>query len=180
MTMIERMIGAAKLDAATYEEVEADQSAISQALIVVILAAVAGGIGAIGDGVTQIFMRLAMVLIGWVVWATLTWLVGTKLLAEPQTHADLGQMLRVLGFAYVPQLLLFLAFIPILGWLIAIAVFFWTIACFVVAVRQGLDYTSTGKAVLVVLIAFVGYVLVACVLGSIFGIGAAGLGALTS
>lgn len=179
MTMIERMIGAAKLDAATYEEVEADQSAISQAVIVVVLAAIAGGIGAIGDGFTAIFMRVTMLLIGWIVWATLTWLIGTKLLAEPQTNADLGQMLRVLGFAYVPLLLLILTFIPLLGWLIWLVAYLWTIACFVVAVRQGLDYTSTGRAVGVVLIAAVGYFLVACVLGMIFGIGAAGLGAIT-
>jgi len=41
----ERMIGAEKLDVHIYEEVEGDRTAIGQAMAVVVLSAVAAGIG---------------------------------------------------------------------------------------------------------------------------------------
>ena len=46
-TFTNRMIGAAKLDARIYEEVEADKSAFGQAMLVVVLSSAAAGIGTI-------------------------------------------------------------------------------------------------------------------------------------
>jgi hypothetical protein len=46
----DRMIRAAKLDVDLYEEVEADQGALSQAMLVVALSSVAAGIGRFGQG----------------------------------------------------------------------------------------------------------------------------------
>ena len=45
--------------------------------------------------------------------------------------------------------------IPILGWLLMFVIWLWQIAAMVVAVRQVLDYSTTGKAIVVVLIGFV-------------------------
>jgi len=47
--LVHRIFRAAKLDANLYEEVEADKSALSQALIVVVLSSLAAGIGSISD-----------------------------------------------------------------------------------------------------------------------------------
>ena len=182
MTFVERMIGAARLDARTYEEIEADQSALPQAMTVVALASLAAGVGALGEGTgfMAIIWGIVLAFVGWLVWALVTWLVGTKLLPEPQTNADLGQMLRVLGFAFVPNLILVLAIIPFIGWIFKIIAWLWLIAAFVVAVRQGLDYTSTGRAIGVVLIGFVCYLLINCVLLSVLGVGTMGAGAIRS
>ena len=99
----ERLIGAAKLDVNTYEEVEADTSATPQAMIVVLMSALAAGIGSIGDsGIKGMFVITVAALVGWFIWAGLTYLIGTKMLPEADTQADLGELLRTTGFSQAP------------------------------------------------------------------------------
>ena len=100
-SFIERMLGAAKLDVHTYEEVEADTGATAQALAVVVLSSIALGIGSIQAGGGLLGGALAA-LVGWVVWASLVYLIGTKLLPEPQTHSDVGELLLTTGFSASP------------------------------------------------------------------------------
>jgi hypothetical protein len=88
-TIQDRVIRAAKLDAQLYEEVEADQEAMGQAMAVVVLSAVAAGIGSLGSGgLLGIVVGTIAALVGWLVWAFLTYFIGTRLLPEPQTKAD--------------------------------------------------------------------------------------------
>ena len=154
-SLSERMMGAAMLNPATYEEVEADQGATGQAALVVIIAAIASGIASFTLGFGLVIGMVIASLIGWVVWALLTYYIGTKLMPEPSTHADLGQLLRVVGFASAPGVLNILGIIPFLGWSIRFVVSLWQLAAMVVGVRQALDYSSTGRAVVVCLIGFV-------------------------
>ena len=49
-SLVNRMVRAAKLDSALYEEVEADSSALGQAMGVVVIASVAAGIGNMANG----------------------------------------------------------------------------------------------------------------------------------
>jgi hypothetical protein len=144
----ERMIRAAKLDAKLYEEVEADRGATGQAAAVVIISSLAAGIGALPGGAFSglIFITLAS-LLGWIVWALMTYWIGTKLLPEPQTEADLGQMLRTTGFSSSPGLIRILGLIPGLGVLATPIAGVWMLIAMVIAVRQALDYSSTGRAV---------------------------------
>jgi hypothetical protein len=165
-TFAERMLGAARLDVATYEEVENDETATPQALAVVVVGAVAAGIGAAGlmrPGL--VIMTTIVALIGWVIWAAVIYLVGVKGLPEPTTKADIGQLLRALGFASSPGLLRVFGIIPILGWLVGFLITIWMIVTMVVAVRQALDYTSTGRAVVVVIIG----ALINLVISAMFG-----------
>ena len=46
---LQRLMGAAALDAAIYEEVEADRNATAQALLTVVLASVALGLGSMRE-----------------------------------------------------------------------------------------------------------------------------------
>jgi hypothetical protein len=163
---VQRLIGAAKLDASTYEEVEADRGATAQALLTVVLSSVLAGIGAsgLGDAGGLLWMAL-LALGGWVVWAFITWFVGTKLLPEPQTQSDPGELLRTLGFASAPGFLRVLLLIPVFGRVVAAVVAIWMLLAMVVAVRQALDYKSTGRALLVCGVGFAFYV----VLGIVFG-----------
>jgi hypothetical protein len=163
-TFTERIVGAAILDTRIYEEVEADQSATPQAMLVVIGAALAGGLGALYLGVGPVILSIIAALVGWAVWAGLTFLIGTRLMPEPQTHADWGQMLRVLGFAAAPGLLNVFAIIPLLGYVIRFIVSIWQLVAMVIAVRQGLDYTSTARAIVVCLIGFIAYWAIAWVM----------------
>jgi len=140
----ERMVGAAKLDANIYEEVEADTSANGQAGGVVALAAVAQAIGAIGEGGMGLLGGVIGALAGWLIWAGVTYLIGAKLLGGTATW---GELLRTLGFAQVPGVLAVLGIIPVVGGLVRVVVAIWILIAGVIAIRQALD-VSTGKAVL--------------------------------
>ncbi len=171
----ERIIGAIKLDPATYEEVEADQSAMTQALAVVVLSAIASGIGATGIGGGALISVAFVSLVGWLIWALVTWIVGTKVMPEPSTRADLGQLLRTIGFSSAPGLFNVLGIIPILGGIVRMLTTVWSIVAMVVAVRQALDYSTTGRAVLVCLIGFAGYMATIAIAAIVFGTAMAGL-----
>ena len=169
----ERMIRAAKLDPNVYEEVEADQSAMGQAMGVVVLSSVAAGIGTIGTiGVGGIVVGTLFALAGWYIWAYLTYFIGTRFLPEPQTRSDHKEMLRTIGFSSAPGVLRIFAIIPGIGALISLAASVWMLVAMVIAVRQALDYTSTLRAVGVCAIGWVIQTIILIVLFSIFGGGA--------
>ena len=152
----ERIIRAAKLDVMLYEEVEADKDAMSQAMGVVILSSVAAGVGSIERiGIGGILLGSIFDLIGWYVWAYITFLVGTKLLPEPQTKADLGELLRTIGFSSSPGLIRVLGIIPGLTQAVFLVASIWMLIAMVIAVRQALDYQSTFRAVGVCVIGWI-------------------------
>ena len=153
----ERMLRAAKLDVDLYEEVEADRTATGQAMWVVVLSAAAAGIGTLahGGGLAGIVLAALAALFGWYVWALLTYLIGTKLLPEAGTSADLGELLRTIGFSSSPGLIRVFAIIPGLGGFLFTVVGVWMLVAMVIAVRQALDYTSTWRAVAVCLVGWV-------------------------
>lgn len=161
MTFAQRVKGVLILDARTFEEIEADTSANMQALLVVIAASVAAGLGA---GVRLGFLGLLREtlggLIGWVMWAAVTWVIGAKLLPEPQTRTNMGELLRVIGYAYAPNLFGFFAFLPALEIVVGTVVAFWLLAATIVAVRQALDYVSTLRAAAVVFIGWLIFVVI--------------------
>ena len=168
--LIERMIRAAKLDVNLYEEVEADKGALSQALGVVVLSGVAAGIGSIGAaGIAGIFTGTIAALIGWFVWAYIVYIIGTKLLPQPQTKADYGELLRTVGFSSSPGLIRVLGFIPFLSGIVFIAASIWMLIAMVVAVRQALDYTSTLRAVGVCIIGWIIQMITLMLFFSMFG-----------
>ena len=161
MTFADRVKGVLFMDVKTFEEIEADKTANGQALVVVIAASLAAGLGAgIQLGVIGLLRETIGALVGWVMWAGVTWVIGSKLLPEPQTRTDMGELLRVIGFAYAPQLFAFFAFIPIFGGVVNTVVAFWLLAATILAVRQALDYASTLRAAAVVLIGWLVFVVI--------------------
>lgn len=161
----DRFIGALKLDARAYEDVESDPTALGQAIVVVAVSAACAAIGSAGlFGTGGMIGALIASLVGWVVWSGVTFLIGTKVLPMPQTRADLGQMLRTTGFAAAPGVIRILGVVPFLGWITSFIAFVWMLAAFVVAVRQALDYDSTPRAIGVCLIGWVAYLIIAWLL----------------
>jgi hypothetical protein len=147
-SIIDRMRGAAMLDIATYEEVEADTTATGQAAIVVAIAAVCSAIGAVGHGGPNVIGVLIGALVSWLLWAAITYVIGDKLFKGTATW---GELLRTLGFAQAPRVLLLLGIIPVFGILVWIAVAAWVLIAGIIAIRQALDF-STQKALLTALI----------------------------
>ena len=164
-----RILRAIQLDATLYEEVEADKGATVEALIVVVLSSLAAGIGISSTvgGVGFIGGAIAT-LVSWMVWAGVILLIGTKLLPEPETHSDMGELLRTVGFSSSPGLFrVFGIFHPTLNMLLSIASNLWMLAAMVLAVKHALDYRSTARAAGVVAI---GWLLQVAVLGGIYAL----------
>jgi len=169
-SLMERMIRAAKLDVHLYEEVETDESAMGQAVTVVVLSSLAAGIGTIGRvGWGGILLGTIFALVGWFVWAYLSYLIGSKFLPEPQTQVNLGQLLRTIGFSSSPGVIRVLGIVPGLSQLVFIVASIWMLVAMVIAVRQALDYQSTWRAVGVCAMGWVIQSLILVLLFSFFG-----------
>ncbi len=178
--LVNRMIRAAMLDPRLYEEVEHDRSATSQAVQVVIIVALASGIGGALwklltlspiDAVTGLIGGILAAVLGWLVWAFVTYIIGAKVFGGTATY---GEMLRTLGFAQSPNVLLIftgvLGAIPLLGGLLRFALLIWVLLAGLIAIRQGLD-VSTGKAILTAVIGWILMAIVIAIVASVFGIG---------
>ncbi len=167
--LLDGMIRAAKLDVNFYEKVEADKKLFGQAMAVVVLSSIAAGIGSIGQaGAAGILTGTIAALIGWYIWAYLTYFIGTKFLAEPQTKADYGELLRTIGFSSSPGVIRILCIIPGLNVIVNLVAGVWMLVAMVVAVRQALDYSSTGRAVGVCIIGWIIQMVISILLFSIF------------
>jgi hypothetical protein len=164
----ERMLRAAKLDPALFEEVEADRGAMGQAVGVVVLSSLAAGIGnaeQMGAGVLIIGTLAALV--AWYLWALLTYLIGTRILPTPQTRADVGELLRTIGFSSSPGLIRILGIIPALRTIVFVVAGVWMLVSMVIAVRQALDYESTLRALGV---CFIGWIIQAVILAVVLAL----------
>jgi hypothetical protein len=178
-----RVIGALRLQAATFEEVEHDAAATSQAAIIIIASGISSAIPGLmylsligfGGAAFGFVAGIVMRIIGWVVGSYVLLLVGTKLMPGKNTEADLGQLLRCTGFAAAPLLGGIILIIPFLGWLIYFLLCLLAIAATVVAVKAALDYDDIVKAIIVTVIAWVIVFVVMMILAAILA--AIGLGA---
>jgi len=152
------MIGAARLRTETYEEVEADGSATLQAMSVVLLVALATGIGNLGSGsILGLVVGIVVAIVGWALWAWITYFVGTTIFKTPETEANWGQLARTLGYAQSPGVLKVFVVIPGIGPLVFAVVSIWQLMAMVIAIRQALDYTSTSRAIGVAIVGFIAY-----------------------
>jgi len=131
-------------------------------MAVVVIAAIASGIGAwtSGGGASGLLTSALGALIGWCVWAFVIWVIGTKVLPEASTSADIGELLRTTGFAAAPGVFAVLGLVPMIGTFLMVAASLWQLASMVVAVRQALDYTSTGRAIAVCVIGYIAMIAV--------------------
>ena len=148
-TIFNRMFRASKLDVKLYEEVEADKSLLTEAMVVVILSSLASGIGSWSMGFGELFTTTIGELISWYVWAFIVYLIGTKLLPEPQTVADHGELLRTIGYSSAPGVIRILKLILPFDGAIDFLAIIWMLAAMIIAVRQALDYESTMRSVAV-------------------------------
>jgi hypothetical protein len=186
--MFERIIGVFRLDKKTFSEIEHDQSATSQAAIVVAIVAALSVVGvvigalvgvvtggrelgpALGGSVVSIVLTFLMAFVNWFLWSAITFFVGTKLFGG---EADMGEMLRVIGFAQAPQMLQIIPCIGgIVGWI-------WSMIAAFFAIQEGLDL-DTGKTLATVVIGWLIILVINLIIGMVFGVSLAGVGALTS
>ncbi|BCR04697.1 hypothetical protein DESUT3_17660 [Desulfuromonas versatilis] len=167
-----RIKRAALLDIHLYEEVEADRETIGQAGLVVVLSGLAAGIGSLSHGGLGGLVGITLAsLVSWGVWAYLTYYIGTRLLPEPQTSSDPGELLRAIGFASSPGLIRVFGIVPGLTAVLNLAAGVWMLVAMVIAVRQALDYHSTWRAIGVCLIGWIIQTAILLLAFWIFGLG---------
>ena len=160
-SIVDRMRGAAMLDVATYEEVEHDNDATGQAAVVVIIVAICTAIGAIWRGGPSIIGGPISAILGWLMWSAITYVIGDKMLGGTATW---GELLRTIGFAQAPGVLMIFGIIPILGGFVRLVVGLWLLVTGVVAIRQALDF-STGKAIATALLGWLSLMALAFITG---------------
>ncbi len=173
--MINRVIRAAMLDVDLYEEVEADSSLNTEALAIVIIISLISGIGTalgqlfgeagMGGFIMTLILTPIFAVIGYLVWAVVAMLVGTNFFGGT---TDFGEMRRVLGYAYGPNILGVFGFIPVVGGLVSLAGGIWALVTGVVAIRQAMDF-DTGKAVVTVIIGWIAMFLIIMIPSCLFG-----------
>ena len=144
--LLSRMIGAARLDAGTYEKVEADRASMIGAIFTAVIASMAAAVGTGARDLSELTSSTLAMLATWVVWVGLTYFIGTQLLPQSATHSDLGEVVRTTGYSASPGILRILAVIPTIALPVLIAVTFWMLLTFVVAIRHAMDYTSLSRA----------------------------------
>jgi hypothetical protein len=150
-----RMLRAALLDTALYEEVEADRGATLQAFLVVVLSAVAAGIGGLEHrGALEILGYTVAATAGWLIWAYVAYLIGTHVISHPETRADPGQLARTLAFSSAPGVLRVFGLVSPIASAVFLVSTIWMLVAMVVAIRHALDYSSTWRALAVCAIGF--------------------------
>jgi len=175
--LVGRMIGTSTLDLPTIEAIERDEGATGQALLVVVLAAVANGIGSLGseNAGRGLIAGILVGVLGWIAFSVVAYFIGSTLFGTSETSATIGQLLRTLGFARAPQLLTVLGFIPLLGGLAWIVAGIWSLVTSIVALRQALDF-STGRAIGTGIVALIVQAIVLGLIFALLGIDANDLG----
>jgi hypothetical protein len=176
-SMIDRMIQAAKLNVDFYNEAERDTSLTQEALLVVILVALAGGIGSliggivgqlgIGKALLGAVVTIVLGVVNYYIWSYVTLFVGTRLFGG---KADAGEMLRTLGYAHTPQLLGLLGFIPCVGLVFVLLGFILSLIAVVLAIREALDF-GTIKAIVTAIIGWVIVLIINGLINRLLGIG---------
>lgn len=183
--MFERILGVFRLDRRVFAEIEHDESATTQAAIVVAIVAALSVIGSIlqflvslvGGGearpgaiLLSIVVTFIAVFVNWFVWSGVTYFVGTQLFKGQATFAE---MLRVIGFAYAPRML---SVIPCIGGIIGAI---WSLIASYFAIKEGLDLDDM-ETIVTIIVGWIITVIIGIIIGLITGVGAFGLGALES
>jgi len=171
MTLARRFYGSLRLDVATCEDVEADPSALPQALAIVLAFGAAAAIGLAGPAphVGTVLAAGAASLAGWLSWAAIVSYLGVHVFPEPQTRSDIGELTRTLGFSVTPGLFLVLLAVPVARPVTFAIVSVWMLAAMIVAVRQALDFTHTTRAVAVCVAGWALVAALALAAGFVFG-----------
>jgi hypothetical protein len=178
-SFVDRVIGAIRLDPATYEAVEHDTDATWQAALVVVVAAIFSGVGSTGGRTRDLLGWVVASLVFWALFALFAYLVGAYLLRGPETSATFGEVLRALGFSYAPSLFAILGLIPGIGFLIVFIAGIWSLIASVIALRQAFE-VSTGRAVAIAVVAFLAMVVLLVIIATVFGISIVAIDSLTS
>lgn len=175
--LVDRVIGVVKLDLFTYQSIKRDPQALAQAAAIVIISALATNVWVAifaPSGITRALGGVVLALLAWLIFAGLVWFLGTRWFAPRWAPPDLGQMLRLTGFATAPNLLNLFGFVPVIGWLVLMIASVWSLITAYTAVRVGLA-TNERHALAATFIAYLANALLFALAARLLGIGSGGI-----
>lgn len=173
-SFVDRIIGAIRLDPATYREVKRDPNATGQAMAVVALVAILSGIGATREGTGRLLGGVVAAIIFWAIYTFFVFVVGKWIGRSAGGAVSFSEVLRPLGFSYAPSMLAVLGFIPGVGQLIVLIGSIWSLVASIFALRETFS-VSTGRAIAIAIIAIIAMVAVLTLVASVLGIGLYGI-----
>ena len=136
---------AALLDGRIYREIGEEPRAMFRALGTVLAVAIAFGLGLMftdfestQDSPIRVFLVVSnTVVLGWLLWGTIAYVVGSRALGGQATHR---MLLRSLGIAHAPGIVMVLALIPWVGGPVSLLGPLWVLASGMVAIRETLGH----------------------------------------
>ena len=170
--IIARMLRVVKLDHTVWGEIEADETANTEAVAIVVVAYLLSALGAalapwLGGSVLARFFVTLILGVGllWLLWAYVTMLVGTRLFGGETTFAE---MARTLGYANAPRVLGILSAITCLGAIIGFVAWILSLVAGFFAVRESLDLPTDKSIITMVISGVPVWVLYSLVMAVIF------------
>lgn len=173
VTLPERLLGVVRLEFPTYEAIKRDPAALTQAVIVVLLTALATNVWVAifaPRGLISAVGGVVLALLAWLLFAGLVWWLGKKWFAPRYMPPDFRQILQLTGFATAPTLLNVFGFLPLVGWLVLMIASIWSLVTAYTAVRVGLG-ASERNALGVTFIAYLANGLLFALAAGVLGIG---------
>ena len=144
-----RIVKCSMFNSDAYEEVEHDESAMSQALIIVLISGTALGLyqsNFFFDTFSPAVVLISVIygMLSWALFAWITYFVGTRIFRTNETEADWGQLARTLGFASAPKILFFgiLFFSSSIMQSVESIILLWVTVTSFIAIRQALELTN--------------------------------------
>lgn len=136
--LFQRMLRAALLDRAVYDELRRDRSANNQAFTVIgiVVACLLIGTRSVSPG--AIFWLGLGAIADWLFWSAIAMMVANRY----RRHAEFDEMVRPVAFARTPGVLMLFALTPGWGRMLPLVVWLWTTAASFVAVREALRMTG--------------------------------------
>jgi hypothetical protein len=174
--LLQNMVRAALCDVEHYNKIKRYKKYNRVAVQVILLASAAQGISVMlaalldkpsfGHAMLGLLTGVFASLIGWLVLFFVCYYAGTIFFRGKTTYEKL---LRTLGYAFSPRVLRILAFIPIVGWALAVLVWLWSVVATVIALQEGMSLQVT-PAILLALFGWLGYVLTTVAIASMAGL----------
>jgi hypothetical protein len=176
-SLVDRVMGVVKLHEPAYAEIKRDAPALSQAVLVVLLSALATNIWVAvfaPYGLVRALGGVVLAFVAWLLFGTLAWWLGTRWFAPKWAPPDLRQMLTLTGFATAPAVLNILGFVPLIGWLILMVASVWSLLTAYTAVRVGLAADERG-GLAATFIAYLANALLFALAANVLGVGRGGV-----
>ncbi|MGB3300265.1 MAG: Yip1 family protein [Phormidesmis sp.] len=148
------------LDARLYQTARGEPRTLRLALTMVVLAALSRAIANILISllnratlpalVVTVLLGIFTVIVCYYFWTFTIWKAGQWLKFNPPSYREL---LCPVGFAYAPQLLMFITIIPVLGRAVELLLSIWTLYAVVLAVSKAMNINKL-RAALISLLSF--------------------------